>query len=346
MGGVASISEEEDEDGALRAVLEEQRSLVQGHIGDPSIPIDELRAALQDEAGGERRARRLVNLAYLLIQAGHYGEAAEASAEALGLFEEVGDEHGVLVARMNLSASFGGLGDSVAQEQQALALLDAGEETGRDRIVTGALNHLLIVRRRRDDLDGAAEAGTRAVELARKMGLPDALCSNLVSLGNVERDRGDPDRALELYREGLHVAAEHQLVRQEGHALEVIARIAHEQGRSRHEVLAVLDEALDRERQGGNSFRVGNSLDLKARLFVDDDAERSAQLYSEAALAYVSAGAQRDAADSLSASLRLAIGLGSGELVEQYGFELAGLFLPAPVDSLVDAAIGLVRAEE
>lgn len=342
--GLASLTDEDE--ASLRSALEDLIPLVRGHMGNPQAPIAELRVRLDEEPDGHRRARIGVNLSYLLLQAGHHQQAADLAAEAFGFFEQAGDEHGVQTARLNLSAALGELGDSAAQEQHALALLERGRETGQRRIVAGALNHLMVVRRRCGDLDGAASAGQEAVDLAREMALPDVICTNLVSLGNVERDRGDPSRALSLYEEALRVSREHDLVRQEGHALELMAKLSKESGTPRDEVIAVLDVAIEREREGGSLFRLGNAIDLKASLFVDDDPAQGAQLYSEAASIYVEAGAREDAAESLDASVRLAMDIPDRDLVTDYARQLCGLLVsPTPV-AFADSVGSLAKAGE
>ena len=157
--------------------------------------------------------------------------AEQAARSALEYFDGIGDEYGERIARVNLAVALSGMGghDREAAEiaQQFDKHMDPVDHP-RERAV---ICNLLTRRYRRiGELTLATQYATEAIEIGRQLGDQHVIAINQTNLGNVRRDEGLLDQALELYEEADLVAAKAGFPRDEASASELIASVLNEKG--------------------------------------------------------------------------------------------------------------------
>ena len=89
---------------------------------------------------------------------------------------------------------------------------------------------------------------------------------NIANLGNVFKDAHLPHKAEEAYREAISKAREYDLGREEGRALELLARLEYERGEWAHS-LVLGRRALKLHKGTQNSLRIACTLDYLARAY-------------------------------------------------------------------------------
>jgi predicted ATPase/class 3 adenylate cyclase len=154
------------------------------------------------------RAKALYGAAVLAFTQGDYDQAAGLAEEALRLYREAANQHGVALA-LNL---VGVVARNQGDYARAAALLEESVAIARgleDRWPLGeALNMLGVLARRQRDHARAKALLTEALALWRAVGDKDGLATCLGHLGVIARTEGDYARAQQLHEESLALRRE------------------------------------------------------------------------------------------------------------------------------------------
>ncbi len=234
--------------GEAARALDQARVLAEA-LNDPSqlLRVKEMEAVL--DLGGRPRSERISELEALrnsysqqddrfnaartgtlltaeYISARNYRSAETVAREVLEVFEQLGDEYGLRIARLNLAAALSGISGreeeaaSIAQELQQQ--LDP-EEYPRERAVL--CNYLTRHYRESDDPARAAEFALEAIQIGEQLDDRHVIAINRMSLGNCRRDEEKLDEALIEYNVAEQTAALAGLRDTESAANELIASV-------------------------------------------------------------------------------------------------------------------------
>jgi tetratricopeptide (TPR) repeat protein len=135
------------------------------------------------------------------------GEAVDHLSEAATLYRAVGDRAAlgrVLVTLSNAELTLGRLDDAARDAAEAV---DLAHDLGDLRSEASATGNLALVALKRGRVDDAQAGISRAVNMFRKAGDLNAVAIGLGNLGALAWQNGDFERAAELHREALAVAA-------------------------------------------------------------------------------------------------------------------------------------------
>lgn len=234
--------------------------------GQAEETIEKLAAAVENVQGDEEEeAMIFLNLAYACIQANRYREGATAAEKALNLFEQLGNEIGVYGSLTNLAGCVGELGDHALQGQYAERIIEAARKRDLPRQEAAGLNHRAAAQRAEGDAAGAQKTLEDCVSIHQVLGNVEGEALNIANLGNAFLDQEMYPEARAAYAESLAKAREHDLPRQEGHALQLLTRLKQreaEKGRSvdlHREVLELGEEALKIQRSLGERLRIAGT---------------------------------------------------------------------------------------
>ncbi len=122
-------------------------------------------------------------------------------------------------------------GDRKLQEKYARQIIDAAGRLDLPRMKASGLNQLAVALRKKDDSEGARKALREAISIAQQVGSVNIESMNIANLGNAFHDDKMDAEAETAYLESLTMAREHGLLRQQGHALQVLARLRYDQNR-------------------------------------------------------------------------------------------------------------------
>jgi len=254
-----------------------------------AIDILEEAASLFHERDSYKEAAILLNLAYAYKQVSRFREGAKAAQQALDLFTELGDERGIHGSLVNLSACVGELGDNDLQKQYAEQIIDIATKHNLPRLKVAGLNHLAIVQRRDDDPIAAQHSLEECITICQRIGSIETETMNIANLGNAFLDQKLFDKAEAAYTESLVKAKEHQLIRDEAHALGLLARLKHRR-RKYKDAVKLGKEALALYQKLGEHSRIALTSDnlsrSYAKLGMNQDAavnyETAGESYKEA----------------------------------------------------------------
>jgi tetratricopeptide (TPR) repeat protein len=228
--------------------------------------VERLAAALhgiQDD--DEERAIISLNLSYAYVQANRYREGATAAERSLNLFEQLGNEIGVYGSLTNLASCAGELGDHALQGRYADRIIEAARIRNLPRVEAAGLNHRAAAQRAEGDAAGAQRALEDCVALHQRLGNVEGEALNIANLGNAFLDQGMYPEAESAYAESLAKAREHDLPRQEGHALELLARLKQREAMREgdpdlhRKVVDLGNEALVIQKRLGERLRIANT---------------------------------------------------------------------------------------
>ena len=175
------------------------------------------------------RARTLLAKEY--IDERRFEDAAVVCRDALQVLRDLGDEFGVGVASVDLAAALSGI---PGKEDEALRIVQkmqqgwSPEEHPRLRAVV--CNILTRRYRESGELDRAAEHALEAISIGETLSEYSVICVNRINLGNVYRDRGKIERAIEQYELAEKAALEGGNAEGEAWANELIASVLNEKG--------------------------------------------------------------------------------------------------------------------
>jgi hypothetical protein len=188
--------------------------------------LEALRNSYSEKQDGFNAARTGTLLTAEHISAGNYRSAEQVSREALTVFEQIGDEYGIRIARLNLAAALSGIG---GREEEAAAIaqdlqqqLDP-DEYPRERAVL--CNYLTRHYREADEPARAAEFALEAIQIGERLGDRHVIAINRTTLGNCRRDEEKLDEALIEYHIAEQTAASAGLRDTESAANELIASV-------------------------------------------------------------------------------------------------------------------------
>lgn len=214
--------------------VEEMRlSIIAQTTGEPSAiqALQDRQRSYLEQNDSWNAARLGLDLSVALIKTSRYREAYEQARQAWKAFAEHGDEYGVVLSKLNCLSCASALPEEkeVAKKLFAnLNNLDPQQIPPRRRVF------LLNVRgRQQREAGNTAEAKVsfrEAIDISYGLGDTDAVCTNLINLGNAFRQERDYDHALEQYQAADRRAREAGLRHQEASANELIASIHNRKG--------------------------------------------------------------------------------------------------------------------
>jgi tetratricopeptide (TPR) repeat protein len=190
---------------------------------------------------------------------GEWPEAIELYRRAVKLKSEGGgpqvDRTSTLIALGRALLSSNDSEGALEAYADCQAILDSLPERdlGREVLLLEDLGNL---KSREDNAVEAAELFGRAVETAREADDPQLLANSLLALGRARHAGEDHDGAMEAFAERLEILRElpHPDLQGEGVTLHDIANLRRDEDRV-DEAAALLREAVDRKRRGGQSPR-------------------------------------------------------------------------------------------
>ena len=238
---------------AARAALDEARTIA-GRRRDPEdhMWLAEVSAAFGiDETTRSRRIAELENLRRQCFDKGDrfgvartgtaltaehiaaedYQRAEEVAREVLNIFEELGDDYGRRVARLNLASALSGIesgNEEAARIAQDLEQEVVPERYPRERAVL--CNYLMRRYREAADLERAATFAMEAIGIGEQLEDARVIAINRTTLGNIRRDAGKLDDALAEYQTADRIAVEGGLRDCEAAANELIASVHNQVG--------------------------------------------------------------------------------------------------------------------
>lgn len=268
--------------------------------GQATETVERLRRALERHGGcgDEIEAGLYLNLSYAYIRLSLFREGADTARRALELFRALDVEHGIYTSLVNLANCVGSLGENDLQEQYAQEIIGAATQDNLPRLKAAGLNLLAVVRRRQGRPEEAQRALEECIRIAQSIGSIELEALNIANLGNAFHDRGLDEQAERAYMEALTKAREHHLARQEGHALELLAKLRKDNGRC-EEAIALGVGALELHRRYGEHHRIATIQDTLGHCYAALDREReAAESYEDAGEHHVAAGLWDEAAYS------------------------------------------------
>ena len=163
------------------------------------------------------------------ISGGDFQSAEKISREVLEVFNDLGDEYGKRVARLNLAVALSGIGGR--EEDAAVIAHELQQEVDpedypRERAVL--CNYLTRRYRESGDTARAEEFALEAITIGEQLGDRHVIAINKTMLGNVRRDEGKLDEALIEYHAAEQAAVAADLRDSESAANEVIASVLNE----------------------------------------------------------------------------------------------------------------------
>lgn len=234
--------------------------------GQAEETIKKLTTALENIQGDEEEEAIIsLNLSYACIQANRYREGATAAESALNMFEQLGNEIGIYGSLTNLASCAGELGDHVLQGHYADRIIEAAKKRSLPRVEAAGLNHRAAAQR----AEGYAAAAQRTLEdcvtIHQRLGNVEGEALNIANLGNAFLDQEMYPEARAAYAESLAKAREHNLPRQEGHALQLLTRLKQREAEKERstdlhrEVLELGEEALKIQRGLSERLRIAGT---------------------------------------------------------------------------------------
>ena len=233
-------------------------------------------------ADSSLRAQALNGAGVLAESAGDWQGAARLHSEALGIFRELGDLHGVAWTLNNLGVVELNQGNLEAAQALLEENLAVAEQAGAEASIATALNDLGQIAHYQGDHDRAIELLTRGLERFRALGDDNHVARALNNLGTITGERGDLESACALLQESL---ALHRAVGdRQGIAstLNNLAQFTGQRGDSAA-AIAMFNESYALARESGNRLYAAISLENLASLMLrDGEYAAAATRYQEA----------------------------------------------------------------
>lgn len=158
--------------------------------------------------GDEWSAGRITTeLSVLFTRTHEFPEALAASERGLKIFEKLNDDHGVSISTLNMALAMTEIPERHEKGEELIRRLEQQrKDSGSQRECAWFCNYMVRSLRRKGKLDEALRYGQEAVNIAEKLGDLRLAASNHINLGNVFRDRREPDSALSSYSKAGELA--------------------------------------------------------------------------------------------------------------------------------------------
>jgi non-specific serine/threonine protein kinase len=164
--------------------------------------------SLNLRVAGPVRARALWVAGHVAWGCGDYALATARGSESLSVYRDLGDEHGVAMALLDLghAAHYREEGEQAAElYYECLAIYrKIGDAPGEAAALTG----LAVLARNRGDLAGARTLGEESLTIYRSLGDSRSVALCLNNLGRVARDQAEWREATELCVESMNLFGE------------------------------------------------------------------------------------------------------------------------------------------
>ena len=205
---------------------------------------------------GVARVGTLLTVEY--IAGGMHRRAAGVARQVVALFEDMGDDFGRRVARLNLAVALSGIpgkeNEAAALAQELEQQIDP-ERSPRERAVI--CNYLTRHFRRAGELERATAFAREAIGIGEELGDAHVVAINRITMGNICRDKGELEEALLAHHAASDAAVGGALRDSEASATELIASVYNDQGKH--------DAALQHARHAAGLARMMGAQELVAR---------------------------------------------------------------------------------
>jgi predicted ATPase/DNA-binding SARP family transcriptional activator len=203
---------------------------VRGHYREGRDWLAQLLALPGAAARGEARAKALVAAGALANYQGDHDAARAYDREALAIWRELGDEHGLAVAQNVLGLALYDQGDYAGAHALFEESLTLRRALGDRHGVAYALGNLGLVAHVQGDLPVARALYEECLAILRELGDRGHVATALSNLASVAYDQGDYVAARRLYADGLTIWWELDARQGVAYALEGFAGVAVAEG--------------------------------------------------------------------------------------------------------------------
>ncbi|MBS7835128.1 tetratricopeptide repeat protein [Wohlfahrtiimonas chitiniclastica] len=160
----------------------------------------------------------LSNISKIYTDLSEFRKGAETAKKAYELFVELGEQQGIIMSCSNFVSCLSQIkGKLDLAEEYGLKLLEYLDKSPNVLLVrTVILSTLAHIYREKEDFDKARMFSEQAIAFCQKYGLSDKVVLNLINYGNIIRDSGDKEKAINIYEEALSKALEANLLKEVG----------------------------------------------------------------------------------------------------------------------------------
>jgi len=258
-----------------------------------------LRAVRCNTAPSRGRAKALNGSATLLWQQGDFGVAATLLDEAVQLWRQLGDVHGLAEALH----MYGHLTFDQRDHQRAKEFfkesLDIYQELNNLHYLLPLVGDLGLVALHQNDYVTARQYFERELAASREQGTTDATAQCLNRLGELARLRGDYDQAGDLYAESLVLFRELNQPLGTASGMHKLGHVAQHQG-DLERARVLFRESLLLQRTTGNKQGMAECLaGLAGVAAVSGQGEHAARLFATAQILLEGIGALLSPADQM-----------------------------------------------
>ena len=193
--------------------------------------LERLRERCIEKGDSFSAARVGILLTVEYIAGGEHRKAADVAREVRAVFEDLGDEYGRRVARLNLASALSGI---PGEEDEAGALAQELEQEidpdkhPRERAVI--CNYLARYFRRAEDPERGTAFALEAIGIGEELRDVHVIAINRITVGNICRDQGKRAEALLEYHRASEAAVRGALRDSEAAATQLIASVYNDQG--------------------------------------------------------------------------------------------------------------------
>ncbi|MGA4501067.1 tetratricopeptide repeat protein [Bacillus bombysepticus] len=205
----------------------------------------------------------LVNLSKFYIDIFDFKMGADVSKKAFELFKSLEEERGIIASLVNLSICLMKLENLNSALEYCEVLYEIGRRKGNDVLKASVLNNMTICYRKLGDTSSAKSACLKCIGIWSKLNNKHKIAMNLLNLGNVYRDIKDYEEARKYYLEGLEIAQEIGMVKEEGRGYELLSHIERELNNLTLSI-QYADKAIKTSSDARDLFRVAEAWHEKA----------------------------------------------------------------------------------
>ena len=150
----------------------------------------------------------LGNIGNVYLGRGEWGRALEYYKKSLTISEELGDKHGISNALGNIGIVYLGRGEWGRALEYYKKSLTISEELGDKRRIPNTLNNFGNLYLSRGEWGPALEYYKKSLTISEKLGDKHGISATLNNIGEVYRNRGEWGHALEYYKKSLTISEE------------------------------------------------------------------------------------------------------------------------------------------